>query len=73
MKTVSNVIVNFVLSVVLNIKFCYLACRNSRNSSKVQKTLNIINTRIKKKVCDFFDQKRRKSLTYCPSFLLMNF
>ena len=51
MKTVSNVIVNTVLSVVLNIKFCYLACRNS---SKFQKTLNIINTRMKK-VRDFFD------------------
>jgi hypothetical protein len=44
-KTVSNVIVNIVLSVVLNIKVCYLA---RRNSSKFQNKLNIINTRMKK-------------------------
>jgi len=44
-KTVSSVIVNIVLSVVLDNKVCYLACRNS---SKFQKTLNIIDTRIKK-------------------------
>ena len=62
MKTVSNVIVNFVLSVVLNIKFCYLACRNSRNSSKVQKTLNIINTRIKKKFVTFLTRNEEKVL-----------
>jgi len=49
-KTVSTVTVNTVLSVVLNIKFCYLTCRNSR---KFQKTLNIINRRMKK-VCDLF-------------------